>query len=114
MERLSSARFLTGLLISVSGATLAAQEPSAFPADAGSPLGPPGPGALLLGVLGDFGTTEPESFAVAQLVRAVRPELLITLGDNNYPDGAAATIDANIGQHYREWIAPYRGIYGPG
>lgn len=112
MERLSSSRFLAGLL--VCGASVAAQEVPAFPVDHGLALGPPGPGVLRVGVLGDFGTTEPESFAVARLVRTVAPGLLITLGDNNYPDGAAATIDQNIGQHYRAWISPYRGVYGPG
>ncbi len=65
-------------------------------------------------VLGDYGTTEPESFAVADLVRALDPWLLVTLGDNNYPSGAAGTIDQNIGQHYHDYIHPYVGSYGPG
>jgi len=64
--------------------------------------------------IGDFGTTTPESFAVAALVRALDPRLVITLGDNNYPDGKASTIDANIGQHYHQFIAPYTGGYGAG
>jgi tartrate-resistant acid phosphatase type 5 len=91
-----------------------AQEVGAVRIGHGEPVRPPPRGALRVGILGDYGTTRPESFAVASLVRTVAPELLITLGDNNYPDGAAATIDANIGQHYRAWIAPYRGAYGPG
>jgi hypothetical protein len=95
-----------------------AQEPSApypvTPVAQGEPVRPPPGGPLRVGILGDYGTTRAESFAVASLVRTVAPALLITLGDNNYPDGAAATIDANIGQHYRAWIAPYRGAYGPG
>jgi hypothetical protein len=36
------------------------------------------------------------------------------LGDNNYPDGAAETIDANIGQFYHAFIHPYEGDYGQG
>jgi glucose/arabinose dehydrogenase len=36
------------------------------------------------------------------------------LGDNNYPDGAADTIDENIGQYYHEYIYPYAGEYGEG
>jgi tartrate-resistant acid phosphatase type 5 len=91
-----------------------AQDISTLPLGRGDGLVPPREGVLRVGILGDYGTTEPESFAVASLVRAVAPHLLITLGDNNYPDGAAATIDANIGQHYHAWIAPYRGAYGPG
>src|SRR5688500_4254835 len=65
-------------------------------------------------VLGDYGTTDPESFEVASLVRALDPWLLITLGDNNYPDGEAGTIDQNIGQHYHRFIHPYVGSFGQG
>jgi hypothetical protein len=39
---------------------------------------------------------------------------VITTGDNNYPDGEAATIDDNIGQYYSEFIGNYQGSYGPG
>ena len=41
-------------------------------------------------------------------------DAIVTVGDNNYPDGAAATIDANIGQYYHAYIAPYQGTYGAG
>jgi hypothetical protein len=51
---------------------------------------------------------------VAGLVRSWNPQLILTVGDNNYPDGAAETIDANIGQYYHDYIYPYRGHYGPG
>jgi len=39
---------------------------------------------------------------------------LSTLGDNNYPSSAAATIDQNIGRFYSDFIFPYRGRFGPG
>ena len=42
------------------------------------------------------------------------PTSCITTGDNNYPDGAAATIDANIGQYYASFIGPYKGLFGAG
>jgi hypothetical protein len=42
------------------------------------------------------------------------PEIIITTGDNNYPDGAAETIDENIGQYYHAFISPYLGDYGEG
>jgi hypothetical protein len=51
---------------------------------------------------------------VGRLVESWKPDLLVTTGDNNYPDGSASTIDANIGQYYHSFIAPYRGIYGAG
>jgi hypothetical protein len=65
-------------------------------------------------VIGDFGAAGPEERAVAELVKAYHPEFVLTLGDNNYPSGGADTIDANIGQFYASFIAPYGGKYGPG
>lgn len=65
-------------------------------------------------VVGDIGLAGPAEQAVAELVTSWNPDLVITLGDNNYPDGDASTIDANIGQYYHRFIAPYRGRYGPG
>ena len=64
--------------------------------------------------IGDYGTTTADSFAVAALVHALDPLYVITLGDNNYPSGAASTIDQNIGQHYHDYIHPYTGSYGAG
>jgi len=51
---------------------------------------------------------------VAALVKAFKPEVVITLGDNNYPVGGADTIDANIGQFYAAFIGAYHGRFGPG
>ena len=65
-------------------------------------------------VIGDFGLASPEEAAVAELVRSWAPDLVITLGDNNYPDGRASTIDENVGQYYHAFIHPYRGRYGEG
>ena len=36
------------------------------------------------------------------------------MSDNNYPAGAASTIDANIGKHFHEFIGGYTGAYGAG
>lgn len=38
-------------------------------------------------------------------------DFIITVGDNNYPDGEASTIDNNIGQYYRKYIDNYQGTY---
>ncbi|MDQ3323685.1 MAG: metallophosphoesterase, partial [Acidobacteriota bacterium] len=51
---------------------------------------------------------------VAQLVKSWQPDFIITLGGNNYPNGEASTIDANIGQYYHEYINNYQGGYGSG
>ena len=75
---------------------------------------PPVVGGVRFAVIGDYGAATPGEAAVARMVKAWRPEFVITLGDNNYPNGEAATIDVNIGQFYAEFIGNYRGRFGPG
>jgi tartrate-resistant acid phosphatase type 5 len=65
-------------------------------------------------VIGDFGKAGPNEASVATLVKSWQPELIVTVGDNNYERGAADTMDANIGQYYHEYIYPYKGSYGSG
>jgi tartrate-resistant acid phosphatase type 5 len=67
-----------------------------------------------LAVIGDFGMNNWAEADVAVLVAGWQPDAVLTVGDNNYPDGRAETIDANIGKHYAAFIHPYRGAYGPG
>jgi hypothetical protein len=71
-------------------------------------------GALRIAVIGDFGGDTPAEAQVAALVAGFQPDLVATVGDNNYPDGSAETIDRNIGKYYAKFIAPYRGAFGPG
>jgi tartrate-resistant acid phosphatase type 5 len=86
----------------------------------GAATGPPlEPGAGAGGrtrfaAIGDFGYAGPDEQAVADLVKAWRPELIITLGDNNYPLGSADTIDLNVGLFYHDYLAPYVGRFGCG
>ncbi|NUQ78019.1 MAG: metallophosphoesterase [Polyangiaceae bacterium] len=76
--------------------------------------------AVRFAVIGDYGVATwggayiASEGAVAALVQTFRPEFIVTLGDNNYPDGLATTIDENIGQFYHGYIHPYVGEYGPG
>jgi hypothetical protein len=65
-------------------------------------------------VIGDYGEGSQDEADVAALVKSWEPELIITTGDNNYPDGEASTIDENVGQFYHEFIFPYLGGYGAG
>jgi hypothetical protein len=65
-------------------------------------------------VIGDYGLAGQVEADVAALVDSWNPDFVITLGDNNYPGGSAATIDENIGQYYHAYIASYSGIYGEG
>lgn len=69
---------------------------------------------LTLAVFGDFGTDSEASAQVGELVASWNPDHVFTLGDNNYPAGAAETIDQHIGQYYAQFIGNYHGRYGPG
>lgn len=65
-------------------------------------------------VIGDFGKAGTAEDDVANLINSWNVDFIITLGDNNYPDGEASTIDENIGQYYHQYIYPYIGSYGNG
>jgi hypothetical protein len=65
-------------------------------------------------VIGDFGLGEQAEADVAALVHSWTPDFIITVGDDNYPSGAADTIDPHIGQYYHDYISPYSGTYGAG
>jgi hypothetical protein len=65
-------------------------------------------------VIGDYGSSGQPEADVAALVKSWNPDFIITVGDNNYESGAAATIDLNIGQYYHEFIFPYTGSFGSG
>lgn len=71
-------------------------------------------GSMRLAVLGDYGFGGPDEAQVAKLVHFWGPDMVLTVGDNNYPDGEASTIDANVGQFYRRYIGNYQGSYGVG
>jgi hypothetical protein len=95
-------------------ATAATTESSTETSIPPSPTETPFPQIVRFAVIGDYGSGNQDEGDVAALVKSWNPDLIITTGDNNYPDGAAGTIDGNIGQFYHEYIAPYQGIYGEG
>lgn len=64
--------------------------------------------------IGDFGNDSTDEGRVADLVKSWNVDFVITMGDNNYPDGEAITIDDNIGKYYAEFIGDYTGAYAPG
>ena len=74
----------------------------------------PIPQIVRFAVIGDYGSGKQPEADVAALVKSWNPDLIITTGDNNYPDGTAETIDSHIGQFFHEFIAPYIGSYGEG
>jgi tartrate-resistant acid phosphatase type 5 len=65
-------------------------------------------------VIGDYGQAGQPEADVAAMIDRWGVDSIVTAGDNNYMDGAAETIDANIGQYYHAYIAPYYGSYGTG
>jgi hypothetical protein len=69
---------------------------------------------LRLAVIGDYGSGSNYERDVATLVTSWNPDYILTVGDNNYPDGRAETIDRNIGRYYHAYIGNYRGTYGEG
>ncbi len=66
---------------------------------------------LRFAVVGDYGIAGDAARDVALLIKSWSVDLVLTTGDNNYPNGAAATIDTNIGQYYADFIFPYTGSF---
>jgi hypothetical protein len=71
-------------------------------------------GNLRFAIIGDYGDEGRYEADVSQMVHNWDVELIVTTGDNNYPDGKASTMDANVGKYYSDFIYPYKGSYGPG
>ena len=71
------------------------------------------PGSVRLAVIGDFGQDGEAEAQVAALVKTWDPHLIVTVGDNNYPNGEAKTIDDNIGKYYAPYIAFNPNYQGP-
>ena len=69
---------------------------------------------MRIAAIGDYGEDVKEEQQVADLVHSWKPDLVITLGDNNYQSGDASTIDVNIGKYYHDFIGSYHGSYGAG
>ena len=70
--------------------------------------------AVRFAVIGDYGSGNANAGDVANLVKSWNPDIIITTGDNNYPDGSAGTIDHRVGQFYHEYNFPYNGSFGEG
>ncbi len=69
---------------------------------------------VIFAAIGDFGTGDQNEADVANLVLSWNPDFIITLGDNNYPVGAAEHMDAAVGQFFHSFIYPYKGSFGEG
>ncbi|MGB0388493.1 MAG: metallophosphoesterase family protein [Ardenticatenaceae bacterium] len=78
------------------------------------PTAVPTASTIRFAAIGDFGKGDQREKRVADMVKGWQPEFIITMGDNNYPDGEASTIDNNVGKYYSQYIYPYDGRYTPG
>ena len=85
-----------------------------LPTGTAGPAATPLPAQDLFAVIGDFGFGGQAEADVAALVHSWMPDFIITVGDDNYPSGAADTIDDHIGQYYHDYISPYTGKNGAG
>lgn len=74
----------------------------------------PAEGTVRFAVIGDYGSGWLSETEVARMVHSWKPAFVATVGDNNYPKGAADTIDQNIGRQYARYIYPYQGRFGEG
>ena len=70
--------------------------------------------AQTFAVIGDYGEDGGHELAVANMVKGWNPDFIVTVGDNNYDNGYASTIDQNIGKYFHDYIYPYLGSYGSG
>ena len=68
------------------------------------------PGSLRFAIIGDFGeASATEIFpvdVVGKMMASWIPDWVISVGDNNYVLGSAATIDLNIGKNFGSYIFP--------
>ncbi len=69
---------------------------------------------VIFAAIGDYGSGNKDETDVAKLIDSWQPEFIITLGDNNYPSGAADHIDEAVGQYFHSYIHPYYGSFGEG
>lgn len=83
-------------------------------ADWGDDLALPPTERVYFAAIGDYGSDDLHEGDVANLVMAHDAAFVITMGDNNYPNGERSTIDTNIGKYYSRYIGGYMGMFGMG
>ena len=66
-------------------------------------------GQVKFAAIGDYGSGSTDEAAVSDMIDSWNVDFVITLGDNNYNNGYASTIDNRIGKDYNQWIKPYLG-----
>lgn len=73
---------------------------------------------MTFAVIGDYGDDDDNTRAVAEQIKSWMPDFILTVGDNDYSDGAyRGTFDGlelAVGQYFHEFIGNYQGSEGPG
>jgi len=87
---------------------------AALLAGAGALHAQDGSGTVRFAVIGDYGVAGDKLQEVADMIKSWQPDFIVTAGDNNYDEGAAETLDANVGQYFHDYIGNYIGSYGAG
>jgi hypothetical protein len=87
----------------------ATQTQTPLPSATATPADP-----VVFAVIGDYGQAGNEEFALAEMIDSWHVDFITTVGDNNYQEGSADTIDTNIGQYFHRYIGNYKGEYNRG
>jgi hypothetical protein len=73
---------------------------------------------FVFAAIGDYGDDDDNSRAMANMVKGWGPDFIITVGDNDYTDGAFRGsfegLELGVGQFFYEYIGDYQGAYGEG
>lgn len=113
---------LTAIVITYPGCTVAgvpdAGGPGGDGGDGGTNGGANGNAKSVFAIIGDYGDDDDNSRAMSELVKGWNPDFIITVGDNDYSDGAfRGTFDGlelGVGQYFHEFIGNYQGTRGAG
>ncbi len=72
---------------------------------------PPKP-ATRFAVIGDYGTDDATELRLANLVKSLTPDFIVTTGDNVHRAGV--TLDQAVGKYFSDYIGNYQGVFGAG
>jgi hypothetical protein len=75
-------------------------------------------GEIVFAVIGDYGDDDDDTRQVADMIIGWQPDFIVTVGDNDYSDGAYAGsfegLELGVGQYFADFIGNYRGEHGAG
>ncbi|MDD1679206.1 MAG: hypothetical protein LUO93_08525 [Methanomicrobiales archaeon] len=93
------------MVIAMLAAGLSSPARQTLPPPAIHPL--PSNASVRFAVIGNYGWDGPGEADVAAMVHRLNPDLIFTVGDNNYLSGSASTIDQKVVKYCHDIISPY-------